>query len=176
LEVLIKEIVDILKKINTKYMKNKMNFKRIMLMIDKNIRSLNNSKFFAGIVMIVLNIGSRFISVKFSKSTEEYIKYGITKQILVFSMSWMASRDIYISLTLTAIFTVLSELLFNEESKLCIVPQKYRLLNKIIDENNDGEVDETELNNAIKLLEKAKNKQEQNSRKIAMAKFEIGKI
>lgn len=153
----------------------KMNISKTMGILDKNIRSLNSSKFFAGMVMIILNIGSRFISVKFSKSTEEYIKYGITKQVLVFAMSWMASRDIYTSLALTAIFTVLSELLFNEESTLCIVPQKYRLLNKILDENNDGEVDEMELINAIKILEKAKKYQEQNKQKLALVEFDMMK-
>ena len=157
-------------------MKMNMNMKKIMKTRDKNIRSLNSSKFFAGIVMIVLNIGSRFISVKFSKSTEEYIRYGITKQVLVFAMSWMASRDIYTSLALTAIFTILSELLVNEESKLCIVPQKYRILNKIVDENNDGEVDENEINNAINILEKAKRDQEQKKQKSALVDFDMEKI
>lgn len=154
----------------------KLNILKCVKFIDKNIRSLNNSKFFAGIVMIILNIGSRFISVKFSRSTEEYIRYGVTKQLLVFAMSWMASRDIYAALALTAIFTVLSELLFNEESRLCVVPQKYRLLNKIIDENNDGDVDENELNKAIGLLEKAKRNQEQTNQKTALAEFNIRKI
>lgn len=157
-------------------MKMNMNMKKIMKTMDKNIRSLNSSKFFAGIVMIILNIGSRFISVKFSKSTEEYIRYGITKQVLVFAMSWMASRDIYTSLALTAIFTVLSELLFNEESKMCIIPQKYRLLNRIVDENNDGEVDENEINNAINILEKAKRDQEQKKQKSALVDFDMEKI
>ena len=152
------------------------NIKSIIRILDKNIRSLNNSKFFAGIIMIILNIGSRFISIKFSKSTEEYIKYGITKQVLVFAMSWMASRDIYISFALTAIFTVLSDVLFNEESKLCIVPEKYRLINKIIDENEDGDIDENELNNAINVLEKAKRKKEQKEQKIALSDFHIEKI
>lgn len=166
-----------MEKIKNNYIdKMKTKIKKILGTVDKNIKTLNSSKFFAGVLMIILNIGSRFISVKFSKSTEEYIKYGITKQVLVFAMSWMASRDIYISLALTAIFTVLSELLFNEESKLCIVPQKYRLLNKIIDENNDGEVDEVELNNAITILEKAKRYQEQKEKKIALVEFNMEKI
>lgn len=157
-------------------MMGRRNIKSIIRILDKNIRSLNNSKFFAGIIMIILNIGSRFISIKFSKSTEEYIKYGITKQVLVFAMSWMASRDIYISFALTAIFTVLSDVLFNEESKLCIVPEKYRLINKIIDENEDGDIDENELNNAINVLEKAKRKKEQKEQKIALSDFHIEKI
>lgn len=152
------------------------NLKAILKNIDQNIKSLNNSKYFAGIIMIILNIGSRFISVKFSKSTEEYIRYVITKQVLVFSMTWMASRDIYISLGLTAVFTILADVLFNEDSKLCIVPEKYRLLNKIIDENNDGEVTETELNKAIQILEKANQSREIKNRKIQFADFYTTKI
>ena len=115
------------------------------------IHSLNNSKFFAGIIMIVMNIGSRFISVKFNKSTEEWIRFGISKQLLVFTMAWMASRDIYASLGLTAVFVVLSEYVFNEESKLCLVPEKYRMINNIIDENGDGVVDEEEMKKAIQI-------------------------
>jgi hypothetical protein len=51
---------------------------------------------------------------------------------------------------------VLSEHLFNEESPYCIVPHKYRVLQKLIDTNDDGQVSEVELNEAIKVLEKSK--------------------
>jgi hypothetical protein len=117
---------------------------------------LNNSKFFAGIVMILLNVGSKFISIQFSKSTEEYLKLSVSKQILVFSMAWMGTRDIYTALGLTAIFVVLSDHLFNEDSKYCIVPHKYRILHTLIDENMDGVVSEAEINSAVSVLEKAK--------------------
>ena len=124
--------------------------------IHEHIMYLNNSKFFAGVVMILLNVGSKFIAIQFSKSTEEYLKVNVTKQVLVFSMAWMGTRDIYTALVLTAVFTILSDHLFNEESQMCIVPQKYRVLHKLMDTNNDGLVSETELNNAIQVLEKAK--------------------
>ena len=124
--------------------------------IHEHIMYLNNSKFFAGVVMILLNVGSKFIAIQFSKSTEEYLKVNVTKQLLVFSMAWMGTRDIYTALVLTAVFTILSDHLFNEESQMCIVPQKYRVLHKLMDTNNDGLVSETELNNAIQVLEKAK--------------------
>jgi hypothetical protein len=121
-----------------------------------HIMFLNNSKFFAGVIMILLNVGSKFISIQFSKSTEEYLKMNVTKQILVFSMAWMGTRDIYTSLGLTAVFTILSDHLFNEESPYCCVPEKYRVLSKLIDENKDGIINEEEINNAISILEKAK--------------------
>ena len=129
--------------------------------VHNHVMFLNNSKFFAGVIMILLNVGSKFISIQFSRSTEEYLKMNITKQILVFAMAWMGTRDIYTGLVLTAVFTILSDHLFNEESPYCIVPKKFRVLTKIIDTDSDGIVSETEINTAIAILEKAK----QNKRK-----------
>lgn len=126
--------------------------------MHKMIQSLNNSKFFAGLVMIVMNVGSQFISIKFSKTMEQYLRFSITKQVLIFSVSWVATRDIYTSLALTAIFTVLSEHLFNEESRFCIVPHKYRVLHNLMDTNGDGNVDEQEIKRAIEILQQAQQK------------------
>ena len=137
---------------------------------------LNNSKFFAGVIMILLNVGSKFISIQFSKSTEEYMKFSLSKQLLVFAMAWMGTRDIYISLGLTAVFTILSEHLFNEESQLCVVPQKYRVLDKLIDTNGDGEVSDMELSAAIAVLEKAKREKQHKSQKEAYSKFNFEKF
>jgi hypothetical protein len=139
--------------------------------IHNHISYLNNSKFFAGVVMILLNVGSKFIAIQFSKSTEEYLKSTVTKQILVFSMAWMGTRDIYTSLVLTAVFTILSDHLFNEESRYCIVPHKYRVLSKLIDANNDGKVTEDEINAAIQILERSKREKMQTKQKEAFTLF-----
>ncbi len=123
---------------------------------NNHIMFLNNSKFFAGVVMILLNVGSKFITIEFSKSTEQYLKMNVTKQLLVFAMAWMGTRDIYTALVLTAVFTVLSDHLFNEESPYCCVPEKYRILSKLIDTDNNNQISEEEINNAISILEKAR--------------------
>ena len=141
--------------------------------LNSKVMYLNNSKFFAGVVMILLNVGSKFIQIQFSKSTEEYMKYTVSKQLLVFSMAWMGTRDIYTALGLTAVFTILSEFLFNEESSLCIVPHKYRVLHKLIDTNNDGVVSETELAAAIAVLEKAKKEKQTRAQREAYSKFDF---
>lgn len=143
--------------------------------LNHRIMYLNNSKFFAGIIMILLNVGSKFIQIQFSKSTEEYMKYSVSKQLLVFSMAWMGTRDIYTALGLTAVFTILSDYLFNEESKLCIVPHEYRILHKLIDVNEDGVVTEPELAAAIAVLEKAKREKQRKAQKLAYGKFDFEK-
>lgn len=135
-------------------------FYDIFSYLNEHIMYLNNSKFFAGIVMIILNICSKFITIQFSKSTEEYLKMTVTKQLMVFSMAWMGTRDIYTALVLTAVFTILSDHIFNEESSMCVVPHKYRVLHKLVDANNDGVVTDKEVNDAISILEKARKNKE----------------
>jgi uncharacterized membrane protein len=143
--------------------------------LNHRIMYLNNSKFFAGVIMILLNVGSKFITIQFSKSTEEYMKYTLSKQILVFAMAWMGTRDIYTALGLTAVFTILSEYLFNEESGLCIVPPEYRVLHKLIDTNDDNVVSETELAAAMAILEKAKREKQRKAQKDAYLQFNFEK-
>ena len=125
---------------------------------------LNNSKFFAGLVMIMLNIGSKYVTVELSKSQEAYLKNSVGRQLLIFAISWMGSRDILIALALTAIFTVLTDHLFNEQSSYCIIPEKYRRYEHLLDLDENNEVTEDEIRKATEILEKAKKrsqKQEQ---------------
>jgi len=146
-------------------------FKNPFQIIHDHILYLNSSKFFAGIVMIMLNVGSKFISIQFSKSTEEYLKFSLSKQLLVFAMAWMGTRDIYTALALTAIFVVLSDHLFNEDSDYCIVPYKNRVLSKLVDSDGSGDVSETEVSSAIAVLEKAKREKQMRAQINAYEKF-----
>jgi hypothetical protein len=132
---------------------------------------INTNKYLVGLAMIMLNIGSKFISVQFSKSTEEYLKLSVTKQILLFSMAFLGTRCLITSLVLVAVFTILSDHLFNEESKYCIIPHKYRILYKLVDTNNDGKISEEEINNAVKILEKAKKQKEEKTRRESFITF-----
>jgi len=88
-------------------------------------------------------------------------------------MAWMGTRDIYTSLGLTAVFTILSDYVFNEESSLCIVPYQYRVLHKLIDTNEDGAVSDTELAAALAVLEKAKREQQRKMQKETFTKFDF---
>jgi hypothetical protein len=74
------------------------------------------------------------------------------------------------------VFTILSDYLFNEESALCIVPPQYRILAKLIDTNNDGEVSETEISEAISVLEKAKKEKQRTIQRALFSKFDVQKI
>ena len=126
----------------------------------KYLGYLNNSKFFAGLVMIMLNIGSKYITIELSKSQEAYLKNSVGRQILIFAISWMGSRDILIALSLTAIFTVLTDHLFNEESPMCVIPMKYRQFEEVLDLDKNQEVTDDEIAKATEILAKAKKREE----------------
>ena len=123
------------------------------------LKALNNSKFFAGVVMIMLNIGSKYVTIELSKNQEQYLKNNIGRQILIFAISWMGSRDILIALALTAVFVTLTDHLFNEDSKFCIIPQKYRNFESVLDLDKDNVVTDDELRKAREILEKAKKRE-----------------
>lgn len=124
-------------------------------LLNNSLLSINNSKIFAGIIMIIINIGSRYIPLGFSKAQEEFIK-SAAKEILIFAFVWMATHDIFTSIILTILFTIIVEYLLNENSKFCIMPDKYKHIGKLIDTNSDGIITETEIRRAEEILEKAK--------------------
>ena len=133
---------------------------KVMNTLFEYLGRLNNSKFFAGLIMILLNIGSKYITIELSKSQEEYLKNKVGRQILIFAISWMGSRDILVALALTGIFTVLTNHLFNEESRFCVIPQKYRNYEHLLDLDKNNVVTEDEIKKARELLAKV-NKKEQ---------------
>jgi hypothetical protein len=128
--------------------------------INDSINSLNSNMFFAGIMMLTLNIGSRYVQLNLSPSAESYLKYAITKEFLVFTIAWMGTRNIYVALTLTAVFVILADYGLNDKSNFCILPEKFKKLQDSIDTNNDKIISELEIKNAMDILEKAKKQRE----------------
>jgi hypothetical protein len=96
--------------------------------LNYTVYRLNNSLFFAGIVMLMLNIGARYIELKLDPSTENFLKTALTKEVLVFSVAWMGTRDLVLALVLTAVFVVLADYGLNANSRYCIMPERYRAM------------------------------------------------
>jgi len=125
--------------------------------------NLNTSTFFAGFVMIILNIGSRYINLDLNSSTESWIKYLMSKEVLVFAVSWMGTRSIYYALVITACFTIIADHLMNVDSKYCVIPSKFRDLHTMTEEKHGPQknVSDLEISNALHTLEKAKKEKEE---------------
>jgi len=70
--------------------------------------ALNNNKFFLGVMMIVLNIGSRHLVDEFSANPEEYSRNLVLRRIAIFAVCFVGTRDIVASIVLTAAFIIIS--------------------------------------------------------------------
>lgn len=130
----------------------------IFSFLNNHIQTLNQSKFFAGMVMIMLNIGSKYITVKLSPSQEAYLRNFIARELIIFAVAWMGTRDIYMALLLTATFIILTQHLFNENSKVCVLPETFKNYH-LFDTNKDGMISQKELDDAVQLLIKAREQQ-----------------
>lgn len=129
--------------------------KKITKTISNGINSLNNSKFVIGVMMLLLNIGSKYIELGLTKTQEQAIRNALGREVLIFAIVFMGSRDIVTSTLMTAAFIILSDYLFNEKSKLCIVPKMKKIASEI-DENKDNVISPDEEQKALEILRKAK--------------------
>jgi hypothetical protein len=136
---------------------------KVLTAMHNFFHNLNTSTFFAGFVMIILNIGSRYINLDLNSSTESWIKYLMSKEVLVFAVSWMGTRSIYYALVITACFTIIADHLMNIDSKYCVIPSKFRDLHTMTEEKHGPQknVSDLEISNALHTLEKAKKEKEE---------------
>lgn len=130
--------------------------------INQNILAMNQSKIFAGLVIIVLNISSKFVTIKLSKPIEGYLKYTFSRDILVFAMAWMGTRDIYTAIIITVIFAICANFLFNEKSGFCCLSESFiEKQSGLIDTPPDvPEITEQQISDAVALLAKMKKRQD----------------
>lgn len=119
---------------------------------------LNNSKLFSALIMIIMNLGTKYISMDLNIYIEKFLSNYVIRKIAFFAIIWMATKDIFLSICLTFIFSFLIEVLLNEKSKWCILPKKEIFLNKY--KNPVSKVDYDKAKEIIQNYEGDRNKQE----------------
>jgi len=122
--------------------------------VNDNVMAINNSKLFAGLIIITLNIASKFVTIKLSKTMESYLKFTFSRDILVFSIAWMGTREIYVALLITLLFKICIDYLFNEDSAFCCLPESFTNYHVSLLDNT--EITDEEIQKAQQILDKAK--------------------
>jgi hypothetical protein len=125
------------------------------------IEVLNNNKYFVGIIMILLNLGSKYISVELSQSQEKILGSPVIRRLILFTVFFTATRDIWISFLLTAAFVILVGGIFNDDSEYCLIPKRYRSY----DYDTNQKISEQDIAKAKEILslsEKQEKKQNNN--------------
>lgn len=73
---------------------------------------LNTNTVFAGIMLLLLNVGSRFIVDELSHDDKQYSQNLILRRLSIFAVCFIGTKDMVTSIILTAAFVVLSAGLF----------------------------------------------------------------
>lgn len=108
-----------------------MKLKNVLTTINNGINNLNNNKYFAGLAMIILNLGSKYLIMELSETQEEFMSNKIFRRFIIFTVAFIATKDIVVSLIMTGIFVILVSNIFNENSKYSIVKKKKKIFKQI---------------------------------------------
>jgi hypothetical protein len=82
--------------------------------------SLNSNPYFIGTMMLLLNLGGRFISMEMSRSQEQFFQNPWIRRILIFTVLFVGTRNVLVAFWMTLIIVLLIGYLFNENSSLCL--------------------------------------------------------
>tara|TARA_B100001287_G_C22631358_1_gene505317 strand:- start:866 stop:1243 length:378 start_codon:yes stop_codon:yes gene_type:complete len=119
-------------------------------MLDNLLLNINNSKLFAGLIMIMMNISGKYIVKDIPIHVDKFLSTKIFRPIAVFCVAFIATRDIKLSVLITLIFILFFRFLLDGNSKACILPKEYINL----DFNNDGIITRDELDKAQEIINK----------------------
>ena len=121
------------------------------MIFDDVALSINNNKYFYAVTMILLNMGAKYIEMDLVESHRQFLSSKVLRRIIIFTVSFVATRDIIASLIITASFVIIVLNLFNEKSNYCVLPKSGIPL----DTNNDGKISAEEIENAYNVLKKS---------------------
>lgn len=140
--------------------------------ILEGLNKLNRSKYFLGFFIIFLNLGSKFITIRLNDYHEQFMRDTIGRELMVFAICFVGTRDILVALVMSSLFIVLNDYLFNDKSAFCIIPKRYRhKMKSAIDINNDDKISNDEIKRAIDILNRANKQKQQETQRAAYATF-----
>ena len=134
--------------------------------IGRGLTMMNNSPLLAGLAMLMLNIGSKYIEIGLTKTQEQALRNSIARELLIFAMVFMGTKDIVLSIIMTAAFIILSDYIFNERSRFCIIPRYLRRISLEMDLNKDNIISEEEEEKALEIFTKQKEKNKKRQQAI----------
>ncbi len=88
--------------------------------IDALFAGINTSPYFTGLMMLLLNLGGRFLALEISKDQEKFLSQPYIRRFFLFAVLFVATRNVIIAACLAIIVILLLGYLFNENSELCL--------------------------------------------------------
>ena len=136
------------------------------------LNQLNQSKYFLAFLIIFLNLGSKFINININDYHKRLLHDTIGRELMIFAICFVGTRDVITALIMSSAFIIINDFMFNEDSSLCIIPKEYRnAMRSALDKNKDDVIDESEIKDAIQILNKARKQKQQEIQRAAYMTF-----
>jgi len=99
-------------------------------MVEEYINFLNSSKIFSGCIILLMNLGGKYISNEIPKNVDKFFDKSLVRQFIIFSIIFVATKDLKISLLLTFAFIFFFRFILNEKSKFCVLEKSLETISK----------------------------------------------
>jgi hypothetical protein len=93
---------------------------QVMNPLDVLMSSINTNPYFIGLMMLLLNLGGRFLALEISKEQEKFLSQPLVRRFFLFAILFVATRNIVIAVGLAVIVILILGYLFNENSSMCL--------------------------------------------------------
>ncbi len=88
--------------------------------LDALLQVFNQNPYFIGLMMLILNLGGRFISLEVTKQQEQFLQLPWVRRLLIFTVLFVATRNLWVAFWMTLMVVLCLGYLFNENSALCL--------------------------------------------------------
>ena len=90
--------------------------------ISTAILWLNTNPYIIGMLMLLLNLGGRFLALELTKRQEAFLQGSWVRPIIFFTVIFMATRNVVAAFWVTALFFFIIWVAANENSPFCMIP------------------------------------------------------
>jgi hypothetical protein len=90
--------------------------------LSSMLYTLNTNPYLIGVFMILLNLGGRFLPLELTKNQESFLQSPFVRPLILFTVIFIATRNLAVAFWLTLAIFALLWFLANEKSEWCIIP------------------------------------------------------
>ncbi len=84
--------------------------------LEAVIAGINTNPYFIGLMMLLLNLGGRFLGLEITKEQERFFQQPWVRRALFFTVLFVATRNVMVALVMTIFVVLFVSILFNENS------------------------------------------------------------
>lgn len=89
--------------------------------IEALLTGFNTNPYFIGLMMLLLNLGGRFLAMEVTKEQEKFFQNPWFRRILIFVVIFVATRNVFVAFWMALAIILLIGFIFNENSALYIL-------------------------------------------------------